>query len=440
MTVSFHTLGCKLNFAETSTIGRLFVENGYTKVDFGQPADVVVINTCTVTGQADRKCRQAISKAVKSSPDAVVVVVGCFAELKAAEIASIPGVSLVLGNKDKFNVIEHLNRLKGVETGTPPCSCDAYHQFFASYSLFDRTRSFLKVQDGCDYHCTYCTIPQARGKSRNAPVDEIVKQAQSVAAHGIREIVLTGVNIGDFGKTTGETFLQLLRALNAVESIERIRVGSIEPNLISEDMIAYMAASQRLAPHFHIPLQSGCNKILGLMARRYRRELFAEKIALIHRYIPRAAIGADVIVGFPGETDNDFEETYTFIEQLKLAYLHVFTYSERHGTKSVDFPEKVKPADAERRSKKLLELSASKRTQFYQQHIGQHLQVIFEQRAKGGTMTGFTDSYIKVEAPCNVFQIGKSALVELTGISKSGNMCGKIISDCLKTQIFSHTG
>ena len=426
MTVSFHTLGCKLNFAETSTIGRLFSENGYTKVDFGQPADVVVINTCTVTGQADRKCRQAIGKAVKTSPDAVVVVIGCFAELKESEIASIPGVHLVLGNKDKFNVIERINRLKGIETDSPAFSCDAYRQFFASYSLFDRTRSFLKVQDGCDYHCAYCTIPKARGQSRNAPINEIVKQAGEVAAQGIKEIVLTGVNIGDFGKTTDETFLQLLQALDAVGFIERIRIGSVEPNLITEEMIAWMASSQKMAPHFHIPLQSGCNKILGLMARRYRRELFAEKVALIHRYIPRAAIGADVIVGFPGETDDDFAETRIFIENINLAYLHVFTYSERPDTKAIEFPAKVKPADAEHRSKILLELSTLKREQFYRQHVGQNLQVIFEQRAKGGTMTGFTDNYIKVEVPYNAFLIGKSIPVELTGIGESGNVTGKI--------------
>jgi threonylcarbamoyladenosine tRNA methylthiotransferase MtaB len=424
LTVSFHTLGCKLNFAETSTISRFFAENGYTKVDFGQTADVVVINTCTVTGQADKKCRQTISKAVKSSPDAMIVVIGCFAELKAAEIADIPGVGLVLGNRDKFNIIERINRLRGVVAETSSCSCDAYRQFFASYSLFDRTRSFLKVQDGCDYRCTYCTIPKARGQSRNAPVNEIVKQAETVARQGIKEIVLTGVNIGDFGKTTGETFLQLLRTLDAVPSIERIRIGSVEPNLITEEMIAYMAGSQKLAPHFHIPLQSGCNKILGLMARRYKRELFAEKVALIHRYIPRAAIGADVIVGFPCETDDDFEDTRAFIENLNLAYLHVFTYSERPGTKSVELPDKVKPADAERRSKILLDLSAVKRKQFYQKHIGQCLQVIFEQRAKGGMMTGFTDSYIKVEADYNAFMIGKCVPVELTGIGNSGNMTG----------------
>jgi len=404
----------------------LFAENGYTKVNFGQPANVVVINTCTVTGQADRKCRQSISKAVKTSPDAIVVVIGCFAELKAVEIASIPGVSLVLGNKDKFNVIERINRMKGIETETDTFTCDAYRQFFASYSLFDRTRSFLKVQDGCDYHCAYCTIPKARGQSRNAPIDEIVKQAVDVSVQGIKEIVLTGVNIGDFGKTTSETFLQLLYALDAVNSIERIRIGSVEPNLISEEMIAWMAVSQKIAPHFHIPLQSGCNKILSLMSRRYRRELFAEKVALIHHYIPRAAIGADVIVGFPGETDDDFEETRTFIKNLDLAYLHVFTYSERPGTKAVDLPEKVKPTDAEHRSKIMLELSTVKREQFYRQHAGLCLPVIFEQREKGDTMTGFTDSYIKVEVPYNVFLIGKSVPVELTGIGKSGNMTGKI--------------
>ena len=426
MTVSFHTLGCKLNFAETSTIGRLFAENGYTKVEFGQPADVVVINTCTVTAQADKKCRQAIGKAVKSSPDAVVVVIGCFAELKAAEIAAMQGVDLVLGNKDKFNVIAHINRLKGITTETSLYNCDACQQFFASYSLFDRTRSFLKVQDGCDYRCTYCTIPKARGRSRNAPVAEIVDQAKRVAGKGIKEIVLTGVNIGDFGRSTGETFLQLLQALDAVEPLERIRIGSVEPNLITEEMVAFMAASRKLAPHFHLPLQSGCNKILGLMARRYRREWFSGKVEMIRRYIPRAGIGADVIVGFPGETDGDFEDTRAFIENLALSYLHVFTYSERPETVATELSGKVKPSDAEQRSKILLELSVNKRLQFYQQNTGQCLRVIFEQRAKGDMMTGFTDSYIKVEVPYNALLIGKCVHVELTGVNQSGKMTGNI--------------
>ena len=424
MTVSFHTLGCKLNFAETSTIGRLFDDAGYTRVDFGQSADVVVINSCTVTGQADKKSRQAISKAIKTSPDAIVVVIGCFAELKTAETVDIKGVDLILGNKDKFDIIERINRLRGIVAETSSCSCDAYRQFFASYSLFDRTRSFLKVQDGCDYHCAYCTIPKARGQSRNAFVAEIVKQAEMIAKQGIAEIVLTGVNIGDFGKTTGETFLQLLCELNKINSIERIRIGSIEPDLISDEMVEFIAGSQKIAPHFHTPLQSGSNKILGLMARRYRRELFAEKVQNIHNLIPRAAIGADVIVGFPGETDADFEETRIFIENINLAYLHVFTYSERPGTKSVVLPDKVKPVDAERRSKILLDLSKKKRTQFEQQNVGKCLPVIFEQKTKGSMMTGFTDNYIKVEMPWNATIIGKSVQIKLTGISATGNMTG----------------
>ncbi len=428
MTVSFHTLGCKLNFAETSTIGRLFAENGYAKVDFGQQADVVVINSCTVTAQADKKCRQAISKAVKTSPGAIIVVIGCFAELKATEIAAMEGVGLVLGNKDKFNVIEQINRLKGITPETPACGCDAYQQFFASYSLFDRTRSFLKVQDGCDYHCTYCTIPKARGQSRNASVADVIEQAMQVSRQGINEIVLTGINIGDFGRSTGENFLQLLQALDATIPVERIRIGSVEPNLITEDIVRLMAASQKLAPHFHVPLQSGCDRILGLMARRYRRSLFADKVALIRHHIPHAAIGADVIVGFPGETDIDADDTRGFIEGLDLSYLHVFTYSERPGTKAVDLPGKVKPADAERRSKALLEISTAKRNNFYQQHVGQNMKVIFEQREKGGVMTGFTGNYIKVEAPYDAQMIGKCATVEPGGIAVSGNVAGKVIT------------
>lgn len=424
MTVAFHTLGCKLNFAETSTIGRLFAENGYAKVEFGQPADVVVINTCTVTGQADRKCRQAISKAVKTAPDAIVVVVGCFAELKTAEIAAIPGVDIVLGNKDKFNILGRIRSLKGIAAETPLYHCDANHQFCPSYSLFDRTRSFLKVQDGCDYRCTYCTIPKARGASRNAPVSEIAQQAGAIAAQGIKEIVLTGVNIGDFGKTTGETFLQLLQTLDNVPVIERIRIGSVEPDLISEEIVECIAHSQKIAPHFHIPLQSGCNKILGLMSRRYRRELFARKVALIRHHIARAAIGADVIVGFPDETDDDFEETRLFIENLNLSYLHVFPYSERPGTKSVDLPNKIKPADAERRCKILLDLSARLRKNFYLQNVGQRFPVIFEQKEKGGMMRGYTDHYIKVETTYCDGMTGKCIPVELTGIGASGNMTG----------------
>ncbi|MDR2037690.1 MAG: tRNA (N(6)-L-threonylcarbamoyladenosine(37)-C(2))-methylthiotransferase MtaB [Bacteroidales bacterium] len=425
MTVSFYTLGCKLNFAETSTISRLFADHGYDKIKFGEHADVVVINSCTVTAQADKKCRQAISKAVKTSPGSIVIIIGCFAELKAESIGKIPGVSLVLGNKDKFNIMEHIHRLKNGNTGDM-YGCNAKEQFFASYSLFDRTRSFLKVQDGCDYKCTYCTIPKARGNSRNAPVTEIVKQARIVAEKGIKELVLTGVNIGDFGKTTGENFYQLLAALDRIDGLERIRIGSIEPNLVTEDMITLIAQSERIAPHFHIPLQSGCNRILGLMARRYRRELFAEKVSLIHRHMPDAAIGADVIVGFPGESEDDFNETKTFIENLDLSYLHVFVYSERPDTKATDMPDKVNRHEAEQRSRILMDLSQVKREQFYKKYIGQKRNVIFEQKEKSGTMTGFTDNYVKVASPYDHSRIGQCVEVGLTGWNEAGYLTGDI--------------
>jgi threonylcarbamoyladenosine tRNA methylthiotransferase MtaB len=414
MTVSFYTLGCKLNFAETSTIGRLFDEKGYTRVEFGEIADIVVINSCTVTAQADKKCRQAIHKAAKTSPDAKVVVIGCFAELKAAEIAQIKGVSLVLGNKDKFSIMEKLN---GLQTATDEQS--VYH---SSYSLFDRTRSFLKVQDGCDYKCTYCTIPKARGQSRNAPIADVVAQAHEIVAGGVREIVLTGVNVGDFGHSTGENFLQLLTALDAVDGLERIRTGSVEPNLLTEEVVRLIAQSVKFAPHFHIPLQSGCNRILALMARRYRRELFAEKVALIHRHIPQAGVGADVIVGFPGETDEDFADTLAFIESLELSYLHVFVFSERAGTKAADMPVKVPHHIAEERSKALIELSDKKKAAFYRKHIGQKHSVLFEQREKGGVMTGFTGSYAKVEAPFDAALTGHCTEMIPTGIGTTGNL------------------
>lgn len=428
MTVSFQTLGCKLNFAETSTVSRLFAESGYTKVDFGEPSDVVVINSCTVTAQADKKCRQAISRAVKTSPSAVVVVMGCFAELKAEEIRNIPGVDLVLGNRDKFNVIRHIDRFRGLsgQTREPDCEYDAYRHFFGSYSLFDRTRSFLKVQDGCDYRCTYCTIPKARGHSRNASVADIMEQARLITGQGVKEIVLAGVNIGDFGRTTGENLVQLLHSLDNMELLERIRIGSVEPNLVTEEMIALIANSQKFAAHFHIPLQSGCNKILGLMGRRYRRELFVRKTELIYRHIPHAAVGTDVIVGFPGETDDDFDDTFTFIQQLDLAYLHVFTYSERPGTKAVDLPGKVNRHDAELRSRSLIELSAQKRKCFYEKHIGCTSRVLFEQREKSGIMTGFTGNYIKVGIPYHADLTGKNIEVKLTGIGESGDMTGRI--------------
>ena len=411
MTVSFHTLGCKLNFAETSTISRLFTENGYNKIEFGQTADVVVINTCTVTAQADKKCRQAITKAIKTSPDAVIVIVGCFAELKANEIEEIPGVDLVLGTNEKFNIIAHIEELNQKERKKN--NEDVQHAFFHSFSLHDRTRSFVKVQDGCDYNCAYCTVHKARGKSRNAPISEIVTNVQTIANKGIKEIVLTGVNIGDFGKSTGETFLQLLGELDAIAGIERIRIGSVEPNLISEELIKFIANSSLIAPHFHIPLQSGSNKILELMKRRYTNEQFAEKLNLIQRYISHAAIGIDVIVGFPGETNEFFNETFNFIEKLNIAYIHVFKYSERPGTQSINLPDKVKPTDILQRSKKLIKLSETKKKLFKTQNTGRICKVIFEQKTKKGAMTGFTDNYIKVEAPYNPAIIGKSTSFEI---------------------------
>ncbi len=427
-TVSFHTLGCKLNFAETSTISRLFAESGYLKVDFGQKADVVVINTCTVTGQADKKCRQAISKAVKTSPDSIIVVVGCYAELEANKIALLPGVNLVLGNHEKFDIIERINALndtkKNIAAG---CNDHTAQNFFPSYSLLDRTRSFLKVQDGCDYRCTYCAIPMARGHSRNAPITEIVEQANIIAAKGVREIVLTGVNIGDFGRSTDENFLQLLTALDAVNGIDRIRIGSVEPNLITEEIVQFISRSQRLAAHFHVPLQSGCDKILKLMGRRYLRNLFAQKVELIHRCMPHASVGADVIVGFPSETDEDFFDTYNFIEQLDVSYLHVFPYSERPNTKAILIPDKVSSQKAEERSHLLIELSNKKRQQFYDRHVGKVMKTLFEQKEKNGLMTGFTDNYIRVETVYDPEMIGCCVDVKLESRGTSSNMRGTII-------------
>jgi threonylcarbamoyladenosine tRNA methylthiotransferase MtaB len=424
MTVSFYTLGCKLNFAETSAIGRLFTGNGYTCVDFGEPADVVVINSCTVTAQADRKCRQAVHKAGRISPNALIVVIGCFAELKSGDVNGIPGAGLILGNRDKFAVMEAVQEAVS-QRQAPCCSFRRSFDFSPAYSLFDRTRSFLKVQDGCDYRCTYCAIPRVRGHSRNASIADVISQAGDIAAQGVREIVLTGVNVGDFGQSTGESFYQLLGALDAVEGLERIRMGSVEPNLLTEDIIRLTAGSKKIAPHFHLPLQSGCNRILALMARRYRRELFAEKVSLIHRYFPIAGIGADVITGFPGETDENFADTLSFIEHLPLSYLHVFTFSERPGTKAAGMSGKVPRRIAEERSKALIALSGQKRRTFYLRHIGQTVHVLFEQKEKGGIMTGFTETYAKAEAPFDAASTGHCIKWKPTGTGISGNLTGE---------------
>ncbi len=421
--VAFYTLGCKLNFSETSTISRLFGENDFEKVEFNETADIYVINTCSVTGSADKKCRQAIKKCYKQSPDAYIAVVGCYAQLKPDEIVAIPGVDIVLGANEKFNIIDHLNKLESKDQKiVHSCDIDEIEKFDASYSIGDRTRSFLKVQDGCDYKCTYCTIPLARGKSRNTTIKETVNEAKKIAETEIKEIILTGVNIGDFGRSTEETFFDLVKELDKVEGIERFRISSIEPNLISDEIIDFVSTSKRFVPHFHIPLQSGCDKILKLMQRRYLRDVFAKKVEKIKELIPQACIAADVIVGFPGETDEDFNDTYSFIESLDVSALHVFSYSERDNTKSADMTGKVNPKTIAERSQKLHKLSDLKLAEFYKKHLGTDAKVLFEASKSKGKMFGFTDNYIKVETEYNKELANQIVSVTLNEITDNGNV------------------
>lgn len=424
--VAFFTLGCKLNFAETATITRLFIEKGYRKTAFNADADIYVINTCSVTAQADKKCRQAIKKA--SQNGGKVVVIGCYSQLKPDEIAALQGVDLVLGTRDKFNILERLEDLeRGINQRVHSSCIDTVEDFNASFSLSDRTRAFLKVQDGCDYSCTYCTIPLARGKSRNPNINNILENTREIAASGIREVVLTGVNIGDFGKSTGDNFFNLVKALDTVEGIYRYRISSIEPNLITPEIIDYIANSQKFAQHFHIPLQSGCNKILGLMSRRYKRELYAERVNEIRKKLPHACIGADVIVGFPGETDDDFEDTFSFIRDMGLSYLHVFPYSERPDTKSIHFKEKVPASTKEIRVKKLIDLSERLRHNFYAAHIGTNQQVLFENSFVNNKAAGFTNNYIRIEVDSDVTLRGKLALVHLDKFNENGHVNGSFL-------------
>lgn len=421
--VAFHTLGCKLNFAETSTISRSFPEELFERVPANSKADVYVINTCSVTDAADRKCRQAIRKFVNLSPGAFIAVVGCYAQLKPQEIASIPGVDLVLGTNEKFDISKYLSgpdkrkttEVRSLETA----STDIFNP---SFSLGDRTRSFLKIQDGCDYGCSYCTIPLARGRSRNPEIAALVHEAEQIALRGVKEIVLTGVNIGDFGKSTGDSFIVLLRELIKVKGIERYRISSTEPNLLTDELIELTASGDKILPHFHIPLQSGCNKILGLMRRRYTRDVFASRVQSIIRKLPYAGIGADVIVGFPGESPSDFEDTYSFLEALPLSYLHVFTFSERPGTVAEKLPSKVSHKDKEDRSKRLITLSRKKSLIFNKLNIGEKSRVLFEHARSEGFITGFTANYIKVEHTWDSKLAGKIRSTRLTGISPSGRM------------------
>ncbi|WP_316821266.1 tRNA (N(6)-L-threonylcarbamoyladenosine(37)-C(2))-methylthiotransferase MtaB [Pedobacter gandavensis] len=420
--VAFYTLGCKLNFSETSTIGRLFTDAGYSVVDFTAGADVYVINTCSVTEHADKKCRKVVKEALKYSPDAYVTIVGCYAQLKPVEIAEIEGVDMVLGAAEKFRIVEYISDL----TKQPKAVIHQQniekvnHNFIAAYSIGDRTRTFLKVQDGCDYPCTYCTIPLARGGSRSDTIENVLNRAKQIAESGVKEIVLTGVNLGDFGIRDGkreDKFFDLVKALDEVDGIERIRISSIEPNLLSNEIIEFVAQSKRFVPHFHIPLQSGSNKILGLMKRRYQRELYTERVAKIKALIPNCCIGVDVIVGFPGETHDDFLDTYQFLNELDISYLHVFTYSEREQTEAAEMKGRVAGSTRADRSKMLHILSDKKRRAFYQSQIGTVGEVLFEDDQKDGFMHGFTKNYVKVKAkydPVMVNEIKRVKLVELT--------------------------
>ncbi len=426
--VAFHTLGCKLNFAETSTISRSFPEDKFERVSPASKADIYVINTCSVTDAADRKCRQAIKKFISMSPHAFIAVVGCYAQLKPQEISSIPGVDLVLGTNEKFDITAYIgDHGKRSETEVHSFGLSTSDNFNASYSLADRTRSFLKVQDGCDYGCSYCTIPLARGSSRNPQIEEVIREAEKIAGRGIKEVVLTGVNIGDYGRSTGESFGALLGELIGVNGIERYRISSIEPNLLTDKIIDMAAGNEKILPHFHIPLQSGCNKILGLMRRRYTRELFHDRVSMIRNAMPYAGIGADVIVGFPGESHADFEETYSFIKGLPLSYLHVFTFSERPDTVAEKLPGKVSPKEKAERSRSLIELSDSKSADFNNLNKGQTTMVLFENSRSEGMITGFSSNYIRVEHPWNSNLAGQVINVKLNNVSSSGRMTVEII-------------
>lgn len=398
----YYTLGCKLNFSETSTVGKILKEAGVRTAKKGEVADICIINTCSVTDMADKKCRQIIHRLVKENPGAFVVVTGCYAQLKPEQVASIEGVDLVLGAEQKGDLVNYLGSLQKHEHGEIFTSAtNNIRSFSPSCSRGDRTRYFLKVQDGCDYFCSYCTIPFARGRSRNGKIADLVEQARQVAAEGGKEIVLTGVNIGDFGKSTGETFFDLVKSLDEVEGIERYRISSIEPNLLTDEVIDFVAQSRAFMPHFHIPLQSGCDEVLKLMRRRYDTALFANKIKKIKEVMPHAFIGVDVIVGTRGETEAYFEKSYQFIESLDVTQLHVFSYSERPGTQALKIDYVVSPEEKHKRSQRLLALSDEKTKNFYRQFIGKEAKVLMEKSKAGVPMHGFTDNYIRIETEHN---------------------------------------
>lgn len=424
-TVAFYTLGCKLNFSETSTIARSFTAAGYFQVSFDNAADVYVINTCSVTENADKKFKAIVKQALKQNPDGFLVAIGCYAQLKPEELASLDGVDLVLGANEKFNVVDFVES-KPTETSVHACAIDKVEQYVGSYAIGERTRAFLKVQDGCDYKCTYCTIPLARGFSRSDTLSNVLKQAHEIVSQDIKEIVLTGVNIGDFGKgefgakNHAHTFYDLVHALDAVEGLARIRISSIEPNLLRQETIDFVAQSKRFVPHFHVPLQSGSNTILAAMRRRYQRELYVKRVAQIKNRMPHACIGVDVIVGFPGETDAHFMETYHFLNELDISYLHVFSYSERANTLATEMPNPVSKNVRAKRSKMLRGLSQKKRRAFYEQQLGTTQDVLFESENKNGFIHGFTSNYVKVKTFWNPALCNTIRQVELTKIADDG--------------------
>ena len=424
--VAFYTLGCKLNYSETSTIARMFESKGYEKVEFNQKPDIFIVNTCSVTENADKKCKKIVREANKINPDGYVAIIGCYAQLKPQEIADIEGVDAVLGAAEKFQLIDLLD---GFVKEPSQKMAKIFNQnieeaidYHTSYSLNDRTRTFLKVQDGCDYPCAYCTIPLARGASRSDTIENVVKAANEIAKSGVREIVLTGVNIGDFGLRNGvreHTFLDLVKALDEVEGIERFRISSIEPNLLTDETIEFVAQSKRFVPHFHIPLQSGSNKILGLMKRRYKRELYVDRVRKIKELMPHCCIGVDVIVGHAGETDEDFLETYNFLNELNISYLHVFTYSERENTTALLIKPVVPSHKRSERSKMLHILSDKQRRYFYEQQIGKNFTVLFEEDIDNGMMQGFTENYVRITAKYDPLLINETKLVSLLSINEN---------------------
>jgi threonylcarbamoyladenosine tRNA methylthiotransferase MtaB len=432
--VAFHTLGCKLNFAETSTIARKFTDGGYERVSFDSIADVYVINTCSVTDNADKECKKIVQQALKLSPDSFICIVGCYAQLKPDEIAKIKGVDLVLGATEKFKIIDYINDIKKKQfTEIHSCEIEEANVFTGAYSFGDRTRAFLKVQDGCDYSCTYCTIPLARGISRSDNLTNVINNAIQIAEKDIKEIVLTGVNIGDYGK--GEfgnkkhehTFLDLVKALDQVHGIERYRISSIEPNLLKNETIDFVANSKKFVPHFHIPLQSGSNKILKLMKRRYLRELYSERVKTIKQLIPDCCIGVDVITGFPGETNEDFLDTYHFLNELDIAYLHVFTYSERVNTEAALYDDAVEMSERKRRTKMLRILSSKKKTEFYNQFKNTQQEILFESEQKNNRIYGYSRNYLRVSVPFDRELINTKRKVKIGAIDDEGNLLATLL-------------